>query len=230
MSQSVRPGATLRPWATLVADQPQPGAAPLPGAAEPTGWRFVRRYLALQFASIHPRLMLAGIALSLIPRDAFGVVRASVYRLAGFRIGRRARMYGRLTLSGAGRICDRLEIGDGTTLNSDVHIELHAPVTIGRRVGIGHHVVIITMNHEMGPSAERCGALAPAPVTIGDGAWIGACVTILPGVTIGEGAFVAAGSVVGRSVPPNGRVASPRLVVIGSCDDAVARGDAGAHA
>jgi len=57
-------------------------------------------------------------------------------------------------------------------------------------------------------------------VTIGDGVWIGACVTILPGVTIGDGAFVGAGTVVGRSVPPNARVGSPRIAVAGYFDDA----------
>ena len=40
------------------------------------------------------------------------------------------------------------------------------------------------------------------PITIEDGAWIGARVTILPGVTVGAGSVVAAGAVVTRSVPP----------------------------
>ena len=197
--------------------------APLVSSRNERTWlRVLWRYAALQFVHIHPRLWLVQLLVGLIPRDAFGVVRAYVYRLAGFRIARGARIYGPLTFSGTGPMYGRLHLGEGATLNSPVHIELHADVRIGRRVGIGHHVIIITMNHEFGPASERAGALVPAPVTIGDGAWIGACVTILPGVTIGEGAFVGAGTVVGRSVPPNGRVVSPRLAVAGFFEDSSA--------
>ena len=51
--------------------------------------------------------------------------------------------------------------------------------------------------------------IVPAPVVIGAGAWIGSNATILPGVTIGDGAVVAAASVVTKDVPP-------RTVVVGS--------------
>jgi maltose O-acetyltransferase len=51
--------------------------------------------------------------------------------------------------------------------------------------------------------SRRAGDLKAEPVTIGDGAWIGARATILPGVTIGGGAVVAAGSVVTRDLPAN---------------------------
>ena len=183
-------------------------------------WQFVRRYLGIQFAAIHPRLMVAQILVRLIPGDTFGVVRASLYRMVGFRLGHRVRIMGRLTFSGTRSAYRNLEVGDGTGINFPCHIELHAPVKIGKNCGIGHHVVIITMNHEFGPPTQRVGALQPAPVTIGDGVWIGACVTILPGVTIGDGAFVGAGTVVGRSVPPNARVGSPRIAVAGYFDDA----------
>nr|WP_304437690.1 DapH/DapD/GlmU-related protein [Frigoribacterium sp. Leaf44] len=45
------------------------------------------------------------------------------------------------------------------------------------------------------------------PVTIEDGCWIGANVTILPGVTLGRGSVVGAGSVVTKSYPPNSKLA-----------------------
>ena len=50
---------------------------------------------------------------------------------------------------------------------------------------IAHHVVIITADHAIGPSTRRAGPLHPAPVTIGDGAWLGARVTVFPGAVIG---------------------------------------------
>lgn len=72
---------------------------------------------------------------------------------------------------------------------------------------IGHNVVIATVNHPLEPS--RRGDIVPAPVHIGKGAWIGANATILPGVTVGDGAVVAAASVVTRDVPAG-------TVVVGS--------------
>jgi maltose O-acetyltransferase len=56
------------------------------------------------------------------------------------------------------------------------------------------------------------------PVSIGDGAWIGARVTILPGVTIGQGAMVGVGSVVTRDVPANAQVVGNPAKVIGWLD------------
>ena len=56
--------------------------------------------------------------------------------------------------------------------------------------------------------------MLPAPIVIGDKVWIGANATVLPGVTIGKGAIVAAGAVVTRDVPPNTIVAGvPARVV-----------------
>ncbi len=45
--------------------------------------------------------------------------------------------------------------------------------------------------------------MKPSPVIIGDNVWIGACVTIVPGVTIGDNAIIAAGAVVTKNVEPN---------------------------
>lgn len=53
-----------------------------------------------------------------------------------------------------------------------------------------------------------------APVTIEDNVWIGANVTILPGVVVGRGSVIAAGSVVTKSVPPNSLVAGVPAKVI----------------
>ena len=64
-----------------------------------------------------------------------------------------------------------------------------------------HNAVIATLNHNMDPA--RRANLLPAPVRIGDDAWLGANVTVLPGVTIGNGAVVAAGAVVSRDVEEN---------------------------
>ncbi|WP_166840251.1 sugar O-acetyltransferase [Rheinheimera pleomorphica] len=76
-----------------------------------------------------------------------------------------------------------------------------APVNIGNNVFFGPAVQIYTVNHPL-DAAERRTLLEQAmPVTIGDDVWIGGAVVILPGITIGKGAVVAAGSVVTKDVP-----------------------------
>ena len=73
-------------------------------------------------------------------------------------------------------------------------------ITIGDGALIGHGVTLATLNH--GELAANRGDLTPAPIVIGKNAWLGARVTVVPGVSIGEGAIVAAGAVVTRDVAP----------------------------
>jgi acetyltransferase-like isoleucine patch superfamily enzyme len=74
-------------------------------------------------------------------------------------------------------------------------------ITIADDVLLGPKVNIITENHPSDPAARR--SLVCKPVFILRNAWIGASATILPGVTIGENAIVAAGAVVAKDVPAN---------------------------
>ena len=68
---------------------------------------------------------------------------------------------------------------------------------------IGHGVTFITADHEIGSEFQRSGTVKGAAIGIESGAWIGANSTVLPGVNIGRGAVVAAGSVVTTSVVAN---------------------------
>jgi maltose O-acetyltransferase len=106
-------------------------------------------------------------------------------------------------LAGSGDIASRLVIGRESVLNGPLHLDLNAPITIGDRVHIGHHVVMITTDHQILGPDRRCGELAPKPIVIEDGAWLGARTTIGPGVRIGRSSVVAMGSVVMSDVPPN---------------------------
>ncbi|WPV00689.1 DapH/DapD/GlmU-related protein [Mucilaginibacter sp. cycad4] len=74
-------------------------------------------------------------------------------------------------------------------------------ITLEDDVLIGPKVNLITENHPLDPAARR--GLICRPILIKRKAWIGAGATILPGVTIGENAVVAAGAVVSRDVPDN---------------------------
>ncbi|GAB3968289.1 sugar O-acetyltransferase [Spirosoma terrae] len=85
-------------------------------------------------------------------------------------------------------------------------------ITIEDDVQIGPRVNITSENHPLDPTDRQ--TLIPRPVVIKRNAWIGAGATILPGVTVGENAIVAAGAVVSRDVPPNTVVAGiPARVV-----------------
>lgn len=89
-------------------------------------------------------------------------------------------------LSGSG-----LAIGRGSYINRQGLIDAqHATVTIGDNVGIGYRVQILTTNHEYSNPQKRTGSVIGSDVQIGDGTWIGAGVTICPGVKIGGGALL----------------------------------------
>ncbi|RAJ77308.1 acetyltransferase-like isoleucine patch superfamily enzyme [Chitinophaga dinghuensis] len=85
-------------------------------------------------------------------------------------------------------------------------------ITIEDHALIGPKVNLITENHPLDPSDRR--ALVTKPILIKRNAWIGAAATILPGVTIGENAVVAAGSVVSKDVPDNVVVAGVPAKII----------------
>lgn len=84
-------------------------------------------------------------------------------------------------------------------MNSGYHFQDQGGITIEDDVLIGHNCVITTLNHEMTPSKRA--DMRPAPVHIEQGVWIGANVTLCPGVRIGRGAVIAAGAVVTTDVP-----------------------------
>ena len=76
-----------------------------------------------------------------------------------------------------------------------------APVHIGSNVFFGPAVQIYTVNHPL-QAAQRNSFIEQAlPIVIGDDVWVGGSVIILPGVTIGRGAVIAAGSVVNKDIP-----------------------------
>lgn len=91
-----------------------------------------------------------------------------------------------------------ITIGQRVFINSGCHFQDQGGITIGDDVLIGHNVVLATLNHALKPDQRK--DMIPAPIVIGRNVWIGANATVLPGVTIGDNAIVAAGAVVTRSV------------------------------
>jgi acetyltransferase-like isoleucine patch superfamily enzyme len=95
---------------------------------------------------------------------------------------------------------ERLEMGDEVDIGEFTHIRANGGVRIGSRVLIASHVVITSRAHPV--ALPRYGVTEDAPVAIEDDVWIGAGAIILPGVTVGRGAVVAAGAVVTTSIEP----------------------------
>jgi maltose O-acetyltransferase len=152
---------------------------------------------------IHLRLALAQIFIALLPPYAGGRLRVRFLALAGFDIAQGTMIWGKITITGSGNLYQRLHIGESCWFNAGCNLDLSAPITIGNRVSFGHEVLLMTSTHEIGSSARRAGAFVAQPVRIGDGAWLGSRCTILPGITVSEGAVVAAGAIVTKDVPQN---------------------------
>ena len=92
-------------------------------------------------------------------------------------------------------------IGENVFINCGCRFQDHGGIYIGDGTLIGSAVVMATINHGPNP-LERSDNL-PAPIHIWNTVWIGSHATILPGVTIGDNAIVAAGAVVAKDVPAN---------------------------
>jgi acetyltransferase-like isoleucine patch superfamily enzyme len=90
-------------------------------------------------------------------------------------------------------------------------------VVIGDDCLIGHNAVMATLNHDLIPS--RRADMHPAPIVIARNVWIGSNATLLPGVTIGDDAVVAAASVVTKDVPEKSIVVGPPARVVRSLTD-----------
>ena len=141
--------------------------------------------------------------LGLLPDRAFGRTRTRILRAWGVKIGHGTVIAGTPDFAGDADPRRQLTIGEGSIINSPVHFDLNGEVIIGNRVSIGHHVIIVTTDHAVGTTLRRADRSRLKPVRIGDGAWVGARATLLPGVTIGAGAIVAAGAVVSSDIPAN---------------------------
>lgn len=105
-----------------------------------------------------------------------------------------------------------LKIGEGVFINGGATFTDLGGIEISDRVLIGPNVTITSVNHPLDPVKRR--GLELKPVKIEENAWIAANATILPGVTVGKNAVVAAGAVVTKDVPANSVVAGIPAKVI----------------
>lgn len=100
--------------------------------------------------------------------------------------------------------CDygyNIEIGEDFYANVNCVILDGAKVTFGRNVFIAPNCGFYTAGHPLDIARRNSGLEYARPITVGNDVWIGANVAVLPGVTIGDGCVIGAGSVVTRDIP-----------------------------
>lgn len=95
-----------------------------------------------------------------------------------------------------------LDLGQRVFINSGCVFLDQAPIRIGERSMIGPQVRLCTSSHDVAPERRHTHDVT-GPISIGNNAWLGAGVVVLPGVTIGDNSVIAANSVVTQDVPAN---------------------------
>ena len=139
--------------------------------------------------------------LSLVSQNAQRARLLSTFKCCGQNVS----LYMPVRIDGA----ENVEIGDNVGIGPFVHMWGGGGITIGNGVMIGAHTAITSQGHD---HSKECmyGTLSQNPVVIEDGVTLGTHCIILPGVTIGKGAVVGAGSVVAVSVKPHTIVVTGR--------------------
>lgn len=122
-------------------------------------------------------------------------LRKAIYRRAGMSIPDSSSIHWRAEFYAP----ERIVIGSHVTIGDTCFLDGRSGLTIGDSVNLGSHVRIYTREHDVdSPTFAETGAA----VTIEEHAWVASHSIVLPGVTIGRGAVVAAGAVVTKDVDP----------------------------
>lgn len=130
--------------------------------------------------------------ISLLPFHTF---RIFFLRLLKARIGKKVGLYRSFEV----RSPWKMRIGNSTIVGHRALLDARMGLTIGSNVNISNEVMIWSLHHDYNsPGFDNAGA----PVVIEDYAWLCSRCIILPGVTVGKGAVVAAGAVVAKNVAP----------------------------
>jgi len=136
------------------------------------------------------------------------LIRRYFYRLAGMKIGKGSTLHSGISLYDPSGII----IGEDTIIGERTTLDGRGMLKIGNHVAVASEVMIYNSEHDI--NSPKFSAIH-APVEIKDYVFIGPRAIIMPGITIGEGAIVAAGAVVTKSVAPHAVVGGVPAKVIG---------------
>ncbi|MDO4320455.1 MAG: sugar O-acetyltransferase [Bacteroidales bacterium] len=118
--------------------------------------------------------------------------------------------------------CDygyNIEIGENFYTNVNCVILDGAKVRFGDNVFVAPNCGFYTAGHPLDSESRNRGLEYARPITVEDNVWIGAGVSVLPGVTIGHNSVIGAGSVVNRDIPPHSLAAGNPCRVIRKIDE-----------
>lgn len=121
-------------------------------------------------------------------------IRSGYYKLMGMKIGKNSVIYRRADILAP----DKIEIGENTSIGWFVHLDGRAGIKIGSNTNISSYSKFVAGTHDIDSLDFVTGHFKP--IKIGSRVWICTGALILPGVTIGDGAVVAAGAVVTKDV------------------------------
>lgn len=157
--------------------------------------RFMKR---LKYDAVVLFEVISGIIFFFPRFPIFNSMKSCFLRMVGAKVGKRVVYYSGVWISTGKNLC----IGNDVDVAKGVYITTKGGVTIGDRVLIGYRTQIISANHVIPDKPNRIidAGHDYKPVVIDDDVWIGANCVICPGVHIGEGAIVGAGSVVTHDI------------------------------
>ena len=133
------------------------------------------------------------------PNELIRRFRCRVLRLCGLEIHKTCKIGNGVFISQYWN----LKVGENTGIGHEVFLDCVKGITFGKGCNAGFRACLITGTHELVTNLRTSRSFDETnskPITVCDFAWIGARATILPGVTIGKGAVVAAGAVVVEDV------------------------------
>lgn len=96
-----------------------------------------------------------------------------------------------------------LDIKSNVFINSNCYLMDTAKITIGNYTFIGPNCGLYTAHHSLEVEKRNAGMEQALPITIGNNVWMGASVTVLPGITVGNNVVIGAGTVVTKDIPDN---------------------------
>lgn len=201
-----------------------PAAAPEPAAGPAPITSLKRRlYEAIPLRPLGVRVLVYLTNYVVAHTPSFTLRHLWYRRALGIQIGERAGVHmGAYVWFWGPREVRRIgvRIGRNSRIGRNCTIDARSPLTIGDNVALSPEVMILAGTHDVNDPKFADSEVGPWAVAIEDHVWIGTRAMIMPGVTVGRGAVVAAGAVVTKDVPPLTIVAGVPAKPIGRRDPA----------
>ncbi|WP_454085374.1 acyltransferase [Georgenia sp. Marseille-Q6866] len=156
-------------------------------------------------------LWLANLLSAVTPQTRWFGLRRAAYRAAGVDVAGTAEVNGTVRIH-----YPNVSIGERTWLGAGAQVisTSIAKVTIGARCDVGPGVMLVAGTHTIGGHERRAGPGDSAPISIGEGTWVGARALFLAGTVVGAGCVVAAGAVVRGEFPDDVLIAGVPAAVV----------------